>query len=122
MVTTATNFGRNGLTDYIVQRLSAVILASYAVFMVLYLALSGDITYQSWSGLFNHLWMRVFTLLALISVAAHAWIGIWAVLTDYVTERMLGSKALPLRLAALAAYAVVVVAYLFWGVELLWRM
>jgi succinate dehydrogenase / fumarate reductase membrane anchor subunit len=47
--------------------------------------------YAQWSGA-SHAddSKRVFTLLACLPLAAHAWIGIWAVLTDYVTERLMG--------------------------------
>ena len=37
MVTNITNLGRSGLSDWLIQRISAVILAVYALFMVLYL-------------------------------------------------------------------------------------
>jgi hypothetical protein len=36
--------------------------------------------------------MKVFTLMAALSLAAHSWIGLWSVFTDYLTERMLGPK------------------------------
>lgn len=35
MVTTVTSYGRSGLSDWLVQRVSAVILAVYSIFMVL---------------------------------------------------------------------------------------
>ena len=37
MVTNITSFGRSGLSDWLMQRVSAVILALYTVFVVAYL-------------------------------------------------------------------------------------
>ena len=57
--------------------------------------------------------MRVFSLLAILALAGHAWVGIWTVLTDYVK-----SSGLRLLLQSLMILAVLV--YLFWGVMIFW--
>jgi succinate dehydrogenase / fumarate reductase membrane anchor subunit len=120
MVRAATSFGRSGVSDWIVQRFSAVILAAYTIFLVGYLMLNPGIDFATWQKLFSCTAMRIFTLLALLSVAAHGWIGLWAVITDYLTERVLGPKALPLRMFILAIYAIVTFAYVAWGIQILW--
>lgn len=120
MVTAVTSLGRTGVFDFVAQRVTAVVLAAYTLFIVVYICSASELTYEAWTGLFSQLWMRIFSLLALISVAVHGWIGFWAVLTDYVTDRMMGSKAVALRAIALAVYALVTLAYLVWGVEILW--
>ena len=120
MVTAVTTMGRNGLADWVIQRVSAIVLGAYTIFLVAYLVTHPDLQYTQWQELFDQLWMRIFSLMALISVAAHAWIGLWSVVTDYLTERLLGSKALVLRLLALGIYALVTVCYLVWGIEILW--
>lgn len=120
MVTAVTTFGRSGLSDWVAQRFSAVVLAAYTVFIVGFLVANPGLTYEEWSGLFQQLWVRIFTLLVLISIAAHGWIGLWGVLTDYITTRMIGSSALFLRTVALSVYAIVTFAYLVWGVQILW--
>ncbi len=120
MVRSATAFGRNGISDFLFQRVTAVLLAMYTVFLVVWLVFTPELTYEVWRDLYDQLWMRIFTLLALISIAAHAWIGLWAVITDYLTERMLGSAALTLRILILTANAIVTIGYLFWGIEILW--
>ncbi|RZJ38104.1 MAG: succinate dehydrogenase, hydrophobic membrane anchor protein [Chryseobacterium sp.] len=98
MVRAATSFGRSGVSDWIIQRFSAVILTAYTLFIVVFLVLNPGLDYATWHGLFSNTAVRIFTLLALLSVAAHGWIGLWAVITDYLTERVMGSKALPLRM------------------------
>lgn len=120
MVTAATSFGRNGVSDWLIQRFTAVVLAAYCLFMAAFFILHPDLTYEQWRGLFSHLWMRIFTLLTLASIVAHGWIGLWVILTDYVTSRMIGAPALALRMLILSLYAVVNVVFLVWGVEILW--
>lgn len=120
MVTAVTSFGRSGLSDWVAQRFSAVVLAAYTIFIVAYLVMHPGLTYEEWSGLFQQLWVRIFTLLVLVSIAAHGWIGLWGVLTDYITTRMIGSSALFLRTVALSVYAIITFAYLVWGVQILW--
>lgn len=120
MVTAVSNYGRSGLHDFVVQRVSAVILAAYTLYLVGFIIFTPEVTYQIWANLFDQLWMRIFSFMALLSVAAHGWIGLWVILTDYVTERLMGPKSLALRIAILSVYAVVTFAYLVWGVEILW--
>ena len=46
MVTTITSYGRSGLADWLVQRVSAVILAVYSIFMVVYLLLNPQVDHH----------------------------------------------------------------------------
>lgn len=84
MVTNAATLGRNGVHDFILLRASAIILALYSIFMMGFFIFTPEITFEIWQGLFANLGMKIFTVLAAMSVLVHAWIGIWQVLTDYV--------------------------------------
>ncbi len=120
MVTAVTSFGRSGLYDWLIQRVSAAVMAAYVIFLVAYIALIPEFSYEVWSALYAQLWMRIFSLLALVSFIAHAWIGLWAVLTDYLTNRLLGAKATWLRVLSQMVLGVVAVTYFVWGIEILW--
>lgn len=120
MVMAVTNLGRSGVYDWLIQRVSAVIMALYTVFIVAYLLLTPELDYGQWQALFGQLWMRVFTLMTLLSIVTHAWIGLWSVVTDYLTERTMGGKGTVLRLLAQVLLAVVAVTYTLWGVEIIW--
>lgn len=120
MVTSVTSLGRSGVSDWLLQRVSAVIVLAYTFFIVGYILLTPELDYGQWRALFDQLWMRIFSLMTLISIMAHAWIGLWVVLTDYLTERAIGSKALVLRLLAQVVLALVAVTYTLWGVEIIW--
>lgn len=122
MVTAVTSFGRSGLYDWLIQRVSAVVMAAYTFFITGFVLTTPELTYDVWSGLFDQLWMRIFTLATLLSTAAHAWIGLWAVLTDYLTNRLMGAKATVLRLFAQLGLGLVTLTYVVWGIEILWGL
>lgn len=112
MVTNAASLGRSGVHDFILIRASAVILALYTFFLVGYMALT-PVSYEAWHGLFSCLPMKVFTLLALVAVLVHAWIGSWQVLTDYV-------KSTSLRGALQFVFVVTAFCYLAAGILIVW--
>lgn len=120
MVTAVTNLGRSGVYDWLFQRVTAFIMALYTFFMVGFILSQPQVGYAEWQELFSHFWMRIFSLLALLSIAAHAWIGLWVVLTDYVTSLTLGSKATAIRVSLQILLIVVTVTYTVWGIEILW--
>lgn len=120
MVKPVTTFGRSGLSDWLIQRVSAIVIAVYVVVMVGYLATHADIGYGQWAALHQHFWVRLLTLLTVLAIAAHAWIGIWAVLTDYVTVRLMGPIATPLRLTLVLGAIALILAYVVWAIDILW--
>ena len=122
MVTSVTSFGRSGLYDWLIQRVGGVVMAAYVVFITVYLALNPDLTFEQWQALFGQLWVRVFSFVTLLSFIAHAWIGLWAVLTDYLTVRLMGDKATVLRILAQVVLGGVSVTYLIWGIEIIWGL
>jgi succinate dehydrogenase / fumarate reductase, membrane anchor subunit len=122
MVTNITSLGRNGVQDWLVQRISAVVLLAYFLFLAFYVGTNPGLTYPQWQGLFASPWMRAFSLLALLSLCAHAWIGMWTVFTDYLTTAALGQAATVTRLGLQLLCLLVLFAYFVWCVQILWSI
>jgi succinate dehydrogenase / fumarate reductase membrane anchor subunit len=122
MVKSLARWGRSGLSNWLSQRVTAVIMTAYLIFMVAFFSLNPSPSFTQWSGLHSSLAMRIFTLLTLLSIVAHAWVGIWCVLTDYVTVRLIGPKATPIRMFLQLATIVVIIAYVVWTIDILWGM
>ena len=120
MVKSVTSLGRSGLSDWLLQRVSALIMSAYLIFMVGFFILNPSPSYEQWSGLHSSLAMRIFSLLTILSIAAHAWIGIWCVLTDYITFRLIGPKATPIRMFLQLAMIAVILFYVVWTLDILW--
>ncbi|MFO7787981.1 MAG: succinate dehydrogenase, hydrophobic membrane anchor protein [Halospina sp.] len=115
MVKSVTNLGRTGAYDWLMQRVSAVVLALYTLFLTGFVLGSSDLDYAQWAGLFDQMWMRIFSLLALISLGIHSWVGLWTITTDYI-------KPTALRFVVQAGCGLIMFVYLVWGVEILWGL
>ena len=120
MVTAVTNLGRSGLYDWLVQRVSAVIMLAWFLCLASFMIGNPDMDYAQWRGFFQHTSMRVFSVAAILSLALHAWIGLWCVVTDYLTPRLLGSKANFLRGIVSFFCGVTLFTYVVWGIQILW--
>lgn len=120
MVTNVTNFSRSGLFDWMAQRVSAVVLAAYFLFLIGFVACHNGLTYEDWHGLFSQGWMRIFSLLALVSLAVHAWVGMWTITTDYLTNMAIGKWATGVRFLVQALCGIVMFVLFVWGVQILW--
>lgn len=121
----ATSMGRNGVQDFVIQRVSAVVLGIYTIGILGWMIVQSPVDYATWQGLNACLAMRIVNTLVLLSLIAHAWIGVWGILTDYVTPpRMqtvgLGDYATALRIV----FEVVAFLWLFgclaWGAVIIW--
>ncbi|MEN9465021.1 MAG: hypothetical protein RL217_1202 [Pseudomonadota bacterium] len=113
MVSSVTNYGRSGVYDHMVQRLTAIIIALYTVFLFGYVVAVPELQFEQWQGLFAQTWMKIFSLAALVSICAHAWIGMWTTSTDYL-------KPVVLRFLFQIACASALFVYLVWGIQILW--
>ena len=120
MVTNVSSFGRSGVFDWVVQRLTAAVLAAYTLYLAAFLVMNPDLDYQQWQALFSSFGMRFFSLVTLLSIVAHGWIGMWAISTDYLTTRLMGPKATVLRILFQIGCILLTLLYLVWGIEILW--
>lgn len=104
-----------GLRDWLAQRVTAVLMVIYTLFIAGYVVLHPDMGYDRWTGLFSNQAMRVFSLLFLLAVYYHAWIGVRDIVMDYV-------KAAGMRLAIHVGVIVALMLYVIWSVQILWGM
>ncbi len=104
-----------GLRDWLIQRVTAVVMAIYTVIIAGYLCLQPQLTYESWSALFFNQVMRTFTLLFLLSMFYHAWIGVRDIVMDYI-------KPASVRLVIHVLVILALVIYTIWSVQILWGM
>ena len=118
VVTQVTSFSRNGLSDWLIQRISSLILLAYFLFIGVQIA--NWIDYTSWRALNDSTAMKIFTLLAVGAYVSPAWIGLWTVFTDYLTEYMLGSIGNVLRPLLQIAVVLALVVYAIWVIQIIW--
>jgi len=104
-----------GLKDWLAQRITAIVMAVYTVVLLVALLSVSELDYGAWAGLFASGWMKVLTLMALLALVWHAWVGVRDIFMDYV-------KPDGLRLLLYAATVVALAGYAAWAVIILWRV
>ena len=110
-----TSFSGNGLRDFLVQRVTAVILGLYTVFIFAFIYMHRELDYVTWLNLFSHPAMQIFSLFALLALMYHSWVGLWIILTDYV-------KPTALRLILQTLIIAALIGYVAWGITILWGL
>jgi succinate dehydrogenase / fumarate reductase, membrane anchor subunit len=104
-----------GLGNWLAQRISAVVMVLYTVFLLaVFAARRGPMDYAAWKALFTLGWMRVATLIFAVSLAWHAWVGLRDILMDY-------ARPDSLRFALQVVSILLIAVYLGWTVQILWR-
>ena len=104
-----------GLRDWIGQRVTAVILAVYTVVLLVAVMTTPTLDYGTWAGLFVLPFMKVATLLAMIALIYHAWIGTRDIYMDYIQNA-------GVRLLVQMVTIVLLIGYALWTVIILWRV
>lgn len=104
-----------GTRDWLGQRFTAVILVLYTLYLLFSVLTVPTLSYGTWYGLFLSPFMKIATLLAMLALLYHAWVGIRDVLMDYIRPTWI-------RLLLETATVVLLVGYAFWAVIILWRV
>ena len=104
-----------GLRGWLMQRVTAGIVAVYTLYFFGVLAFQPALDFITWRSLIAHTWMRVPTFVCLLAVYLHAWVGMRDILMDYV-------KPTTLRLCLMVIVGVALVAYTVWTVQILWSL
>jgi len=104
-----------GIRDWLLQRVTAVLLLLFLLLVLGRLGISSGSGYGAWAGVFAPLPVKLLAVAAFAAVALHAWIGMRDIWMDYV-------RILPLRLALHVLTVLWLVACLAWSVRILWSV
>lgn len=104
-----------GMRDWLIQRISAVVMVFYTLSVAVYWLLQPEKDYNAWTLLFSSNVMRTFSLLFLMNVFYHAWIGVRDIVMDYV-------KPAFIRLLIYVLVILALLMYVIWSVQILWGM
>jgi succinate dehydrogenase / fumarate reductase membrane anchor subunit len=115
MVKSVLGVSHRGLTDWIVQRLSAIYMAIFVLWLMGFFLLHPGLSYAEWHGLFASNSTKVFSLLFILAIVKHAWVGMWTVYTDYIKCAVLRGVLNVLTLFLLSAC-------FLWGFLILWSV
>lgn len=115
MVKSVLGVNHQGLRDWLVQRITAVVMVVYLVGLVGFFMAHSDLAYYEWHGLFGHLWMKIVTLLFVLCLLLHAWVGMWTIYTDYI-------KCFVLRLTLSSLTVLALVGFFLQALLILWSV
>lgn len=102
-----------GLKDWLVQRVTAVVMIVYLLVLVSLMFVFSPQDYGAWKNIFSNQWMRIVTFLFFIALFWHAWIGVRNILMDYVHPTAI-------RLTAQILVIISLLFYFVWSAEILW--
>jgi len=122
LVASIKNFNRNGLLEWSLQRVTSLIMTAYVLFVTYYLLTHPNIDYSQWRDLNGIFLMKVLSIMTVSSIALHSIIGLWGVITDYITVRLLGPKAVTLNLIFQIGMITITLVYLVWAISIVWSI
>ncbi len=108
---------KRGLIDFILQRLSAVVIGIYIIHLVVIFTLNGGMDYVAWRSYFTSAYSLILSTLTVTAIVLHAWIGMWTVGTDYIRGQ---NSAKLLRTTYQVVVAAGLAIYLIWSLGLIW--
>lgn len=104
-----------GLFDWLVQRISAVVMGVFTVVLFIWFFAARDFSYAGWASIFAHQWMKMLTFVTLVLMFYHAWVGVRDIWMDYV-------KPTGVRLLLQVLTALWLVACTGYAIQILWRV
>lgn len=114
-LTNVTSLTGNGLRDWLIQRVTSVVMTIYILFLFGFFLTHPALQFFNWQELFVAPAMKIFSVLFLLSLVWHAWVGIWTVITDYI-------KPFPIRFVVQILVILALFTYLIWGIQILWSV
>lgn len=102
-----------GWRDWLAQRVTAVVMLFYTLFVLAVMVSLPVRDYQHWRALWDLPLMRYATVLFVLAVLLHAWVGVRNIFMDYV-------KDTGMRLILYVLVILALVAYGAWAVQILW--
>lgn len=109
------SFTYHCLRDWLFQRISGAIMAIYSVMWLVIIAINPMTEFATWQMLFSNLWMKLASLLFLVSMLYHAWLGVRDISMDYIPMLQVRKLFQLMVVASLLVYSV-------WGVNVLWSV
>lgn len=104
-----------GLGDWLLQRITAVVMGVYSVLLGALLLFGDTLTQQRWHSLLAGTCMRFLTFLFILSLCYHAWVGVRDIWMDYV-------QPVGVRLTLHSLTALSLIGCAGWATQILWRL
>ena len=102
----------HGLRPWLIQRVSAVYIALYVIYVGISLTVAEGVEFRQWYEWFYHPFNTIATGLFVIAVLLHAWVGMRDIILDYVHHTLV-------RMIAFTLVIVILIGSGLWSAKLL---
>ena len=102
-----------GWRDWLVQRVTAVVMTLYTVLILGLLLWYGGLDFAAWKSTFGNEAFRISTFVFMVALFWHSWVGVRNIVMDYV-------KPVTLRLTLQVVVIGALIGYTAWTIQLLW--
>lgn len=93
----------HGLGPWLIQRISAVYITLFFIYVGYTLATASEIGYRQWYDWLSHPLNTIATGLFVIALLLHAWVGVRDIVLDYVHNTLVRMTAFTLVIVVLIA-------------------
>ena len=104
-----------GLRDWLAQRITAVVMAVYTLLILSIIAGLPRMDYWQWKVMWQAPVIRSATVLVLICLLLHTWIGVRNIFMDYIKDPATRLVLYVLTIGALVWYGI-------WLLQILWSV
>lgn len=91
----------DGLRSWVVQRISAIYMSIFFIYMFLHIYLNSPENYQQWRAWVSEVPVNSMLVLFVIALLLHVWVGMRDVIMDYIHPLVLRILALTLLIGGL---------------------
>ncbi len=102
----------HGLRDWLLQRLTAIYLGGFLVYLLVHFLLQPQHSFQQWHDWVTHPVMVIAIALFILAVLIHGWVGMRDVVLDYV-------HTISLRLTILSLIGLTLISCGLWALRVL---
>ena len=103
---------RNGVRQWVFQRISNALIILYALIMLGWFLSQSELSYESTQALFGQVWFKLYTLITLVFVCLNSMLAGWQIAGDYLKAACV-NRLLVVSVAAVSAI------YFVWAIILL---
>ena len=111
-----------GILDFVMQRVSALVLGLYTLCLLGFLVSHSELSQVEWVGFMQSMPMMIFSTVSLVSLCVHAWVGMWTIGTDYIRTFSFGKRSTFLRQVYQAFVVALLLVYLGLGSSIIWSL
>ena len=105
----------DGIGDWLVQRLTGVVMAIYTVVLLVAFVTGQNFSYEGWAGLFARQWFKLLSAATFFGMFYHVWVGMRDISMDYI-------KNMGVRLILQVIFVLWLIVCAAWTVQILWSV